>query len=91
MSVLRPLRVLLLEDRSEDARLILHELRRAGSTLSCDRIRIGEAFRNLITNAVKYNDKPEKWIEIGYGTEPGAVPAGPAGDGILRQQSPTVF
>ncbi len=32
----------------------------------CDRVRVGEIFRNLITNAMKYNDKPEKWIEIGY-------------------------
>ncbi|WP_454062327.1 PAS domain S-box protein [Candidatus Nitrospira salsa] len=32
----------------------------------CDHVRIGEIFRNLITNAMKYNDKHEKWIEIGY-------------------------
>ena len=25
----------------------------------------GEIFYNLIVNAIKYNDKPEKWIEIG--------------------------
>ncbi len=30
----------------------------------CDHARIGEVFRNLITNAMKYNDKPERWIEI---------------------------
>ncbi len=35
-------------------------------TLLCDRVRVGEIFRNLITNAIKYNDKSEKWIEIGY-------------------------
>lgn len=35
-------------------------------TIVCDRIRIGEVFRNLITNAIKYNDKPFKTIEIGY-------------------------
>jgi signal transduction histidine kinase len=23
-------------------------------------------FSNLIINALKYNDKPEKWVEIGY-------------------------
>jgi PAS domain S-box-containing protein len=33
-------------------------------TIICDATRITEAFRNLITNAVKYNDKPEKRIEI---------------------------
>lgn len=32
----------------------------------CDRIRVGELFRNLVTNAIKYNDKPERWVEIGY-------------------------
>ncbi|HTW26024.1 MAG TPA: PAS domain S-box protein [Acetobacteraceae bacterium] len=31
----------------------------------CDLPRITEVFRNLITNAVKYNDKPDKRIEIG--------------------------
>ncbi|GHO45297.1 ATP-binding protein [Ktedonospora formicarum] len=35
-------------------------------TVWCDRARIGEVFSNLITNALKYNDKPQKWIEIGY-------------------------
>ncbi|GJL62023.1 MAG: hypothetical protein NPIRA04_06770 [Nitrospirales bacterium] len=34
--------------------------------VTCDHVRIGEIFRNLITNAMKYNDKPEKWIEVGY-------------------------
>ena len=37
-------------------------------TVVCDQARIGDVFSNLITNAVKYNDKPEKWIEIGYFT-----------------------
>lgn len=35
-------------------------------TVYCDRIQVGEVFSNLITNAIKYNDKAEKWIEIGY-------------------------
>jgi PAS domain S-box-containing protein len=34
--------------------------------LCCDRVRAGELLRNLITNGVKYNDKPERWLEIGY-------------------------
>lgn len=37
--------------------------------LQCDRVRLGEVFRNLITNAMKYNDKPDKWIEIGLDQE----------------------
>lgn len=32
----------------------------------CDRPRITEVFRNLITNAIKYNKKEKKTIEIGY-------------------------
>lgn len=31
----------------------------------CDRIRLTEVFLNLISNAVKFNDKPEPYIEIG--------------------------
>lgn len=37
----------------------------------CDRVRIGEVFRNLVTNGMKYNDKERKWIEIGLaGSDP---------------------
>lgn len=32
----------------------------------CDKPRITEALRNLITNAVKYNDKAQKTVEIGF-------------------------
>jgi signal transduction histidine kinase len=32
----------------------------------CDRTRVTEVFRNLITNAVKYNDKTEPLVEIGF-------------------------
>ncbi|NND98569.1 MAG: HAMP domain-containing protein [Pirellulaceae bacterium] len=35
-------------------------------TVNCDSVRIVEVFRNLITNAVKYNDKPQQWVEIGF-------------------------
>ena len=40
-------------------------------TIQGDRVRIGEVLRNLITNSMKYNDKPERWIEIGHGTDLG--------------------
>lgn len=39
-------------------------------TVRCDHVRIAEVFRNLITNAMKYNDKEEKWIELGYRDQP---------------------
>jgi signal transduction histidine kinase len=32
----------------------------------CDSTRVTEVFRNLITNAVKYNDKTEPLVEIGF-------------------------
>lgn len=32
----------------------------------CDRVRARELFINLITNAAKYNDKNDKWVEIGH-------------------------
>jgi light-regulated signal transduction histidine kinase (bacteriophytochrome) len=35
-------------------------------TVLGDRVRIREIFTNLIGNAVKYNDKDERWVEIGY-------------------------
>jgi signal transduction histidine kinase len=35
-------------------------------TMQCDTVRIKEVFRNLISNAIKYNDKTNPWIEIGF-------------------------
>ncbi len=34
--------------------------------MCADRVRIREVFHNLISNAVKYNDSPARWVEIGY-------------------------
>jgi PAS domain S-box-containing protein len=34
--------------------------------VKCDHYQIVEVFQNLISNSVKYNDKLDKWIEIGY-------------------------
>lgn len=36
----------------------------------CDHARTGEIFRNLIVNAIKYNDKSKKVIEIGCKPHP---------------------
>ncbi len=41
--------------------------------IECDRVRIGEVFSNLISNAIKYNDKDDRWIKIGWRTEPAAA------------------
>jgi PAS domain S-box-containing protein len=40
-------------------------------TIVCDLPRITEVFRNLISNAIKYNDNAEKRIEIGCTTQNG--------------------
>jgi signal transduction histidine kinase len=40
--------------------------------MRCDAARVGAIFRNLITNALKYNDKPQKWIAIGCGDRGGS-------------------
>jgi light-regulated signal transduction histidine kinase (bacteriophytochrome) len=37
-----------------------------------DQTRVREVFSNLITNAIKYNDAPQKWVEIGYTPVTGA-------------------
>ncbi|WPL17307.1 Phytochrome-like protein cph1 [Thiorhodovibrio winogradskyi] len=33
--------------------------------VECDRVRVGEIFTNLISNALKYNDREEKRVDIG--------------------------
>lgn len=38
--------------------------------VECDRAQVTELFTNLISNALKYNDKPQKWVEIGYLEDP---------------------
>ncbi len=34
-------------------------------TIICDAVRMREVYYNLITNAARYNDKEDKWVEIG--------------------------
>jgi two-component system, chemotaxis family, sensor kinase Cph1 len=35
-------------------------------TIQCCQVLVNEVFSNLIGNAFKYNDKAERWVEIGY-------------------------
>ena len=60
-------------------------------TIRADRVRLGEVLRNLITNAMKYNDKPEKWIEIGHGHDLGLEFQPPAKEGERRLKHADVF
>jgi light-regulated signal transduction histidine kinase (bacteriophytochrome) len=39
---------------------------RALPAVRCDSARVGEIFYNLITNAIKYNESPQKKVEVGY-------------------------
>ena len=48
----------------------------------CSGVLVAEIFRNLIENAIKYNEKPECWIEIGVRSE-AVSPSG--------RQGPPVF
>jgi chemotaxis family two-component system sensor kinase Cph1 len=34
--------------------------------IHCDSVQVSEVFSNLISNGIKYNNKPEKWVEIGF-------------------------
>ncbi|MFL6195985.1 MAG: sensor histidine kinase, partial [Thermoanaerobaculia bacterium] len=43
-------------------------------TVRADRVRVGEIFYNLVVNALRYNDKPEKWIEVGWREGEGVGP-----------------
>ncbi|HCU24067.1 MAG TPA: cyanobacterial phytochrome A, partial [Deltaproteobacteria bacterium] len=53
-------------DFSLKERNIILRIPRPLPKVYCDRARVGEVFSNLISNASKYNDKPDKWIEIGF-------------------------
>jgi light-regulated signal transduction histidine kinase (bacteriophytochrome) len=54
----------LLKPRLEEARMEVR-IPRPLPPARCDRVRIAEVFTNLITNALKYNDKADKWVELG--------------------------
>ncbi len=60
----------------------------------CDRTKVGEVFRNLITNAMKYNDKDEKRIEVGWQKDKNDAPVffvRDNGIGIKENNLPKVF
>ena len=58
---------------------------------------VGEIFNNLIVNAIKYNDKAEKWVEIGCEASPEGSAQQPVfyvrdnGIGIAPQHHEAIF
>ena len=51
--------------------------------LACDGNQVTELYTNLISNAVKYNDKDERWIEVGYLT-PGEIATNPPWSSVVE-------
>tara|TARA_X000001036_G_C20694192_1_gene810595 strand:- start:22091 stop:22618 length:528 start_codon:yes stop_codon:yes gene_type:complete len=55
----------LMENTIEEENVQIHIPQKL-PTIICDKTKITELYRNLITNAIKYNDKDTKIIEIGF-------------------------
>jgi two-component system, chemotaxis family, sensor kinase Cph1 len=60
-------------------------------TLWCDRVLLGEVFSNLIANAIKYNNKDHKSIEIGFREADRVFYVRDNGIGIDREHFETIF
>lgn len=60
-------------------------------TLECDRAQVSELLTNLISNAIKYNDKPERWIEIGYCEAPATDDLATTGSPESEAAQPVIF
>jgi chemotaxis family two-component system sensor kinase Cph1 len=88
----------ILDDVIKDLSALRHagvEIRRQTplGTARGNAVRIGEVFQNLISNAAKYNDKPEKWVAVGRddsGPEP-VYYVRDNGIGIPEQHKENVF
>lgn len=62
-------------------------------TVECDAVQVSAIFSNLLGNAIKYNDKAERWVEIGFltGEEARAVLAKQPTFLPVVAPTPTVF
>ena len=67
--------------------------------IRCDPARVREVLHNLVTNAVKYNTQPHKWVEVGFDVTSGAMRMAPVytfyvrdnGIGMRAQHLETIF
>jgi two-component system, chemotaxis family, sensor kinase Cph1 len=63
--ILRPLPVVQTDQTNATERFSIR-IPRPLPIVECDRTQVNELFTNLISNAIKYNNQAEKWVEIGY-------------------------
>ncbi|MEE4355680.1 MAG: MASE3 domain-containing protein [Desulfococcaceae bacterium] len=86
--VIRTLKLKIHENRTEI------RIPRSLPSVCCDRELIAEVFQNLISNALKYNDKDDKWIEISFRADNADIPffyVRDNGIGIAEKDYDTVF
>ncbi|MFB8789728.1 MAG: ATP-binding protein [Potamolinea sp.] len=60
-------------------------------SIHCDPIQVSEVFSNLISNAIKYNDQAEKWVEIGFLDAEEALEHFPNQENQEKPENPIVF
>jgi signal transduction histidine kinase len=58
--------IIALRETAEDSRTASIAVPKPLPEVVCDRTRVAEVFRNLISNALKYNESPQKRVEIGH-------------------------
>jgi two-component system, chemotaxis family, sensor kinase Cph1 len=60
-------------------------------TVECDATLASEVFSNLISNAFKYSDRTDQWIEVGYLASPQVFYVRDNGIGIQPHHQETIF